>query len=122
MTRILAHTLLAGFLALSASFATADEIDAMHPGLDGFRPGAGNELDSRWEPFVQLRNREASYNRLSPEWGNYTVRDPGLDPADCRNKLTGDPDSEVRFGYAECYDGEGKSYLIPGGTGSFGAY
>ena len=123
MMRILAHTLIAGFLALSASAVAADEADAMHPGLNGFRPGVGNELDSRWEPYVQLRNQDAYYNRLFPEWGHYDERDPGLDPAECRSKLTGDPDSEVRFAYAECYDDEGESYIVPGGTtGSFGAY
>ena len=123
MMRILAHTLVAGFLALSASAVAADEVDAMLPGLNGFRPGVGNELDSRWEPYVQQRNQEAYYNRLSPEWGRYSQRDPGLDPAECRSRLTGDPDSEIRFGYAECFDREGKTYILPGGTtGSFGAY
>lgn len=124
MMRTLLHTAVLGLGLLSASVAAADEVDAMHPGLDGFRPGVGNELDSRWEPYVQQRNQNAHYNRLSPEWGHYDQRDPGLDPVECREKLTGDSDSAVRFGYAECYDDEGKTYIVPGGgsPGSFGAY
>lgn len=113
---MLAHMAVLALGLLSASLAAADEIDAMHPGLNGFRPGIGNELDSRWEPYVQQRNRDAYYNRLSPEWGYYDQRDPGLDPAECRQKLTGDSDSAVRFGYAECYDGDGKTYVVPGGA------
>ena len=60
MMRTLLHTAVLGLGLLSASVAVADEVDAMHPGLDGFRPGVGNELDSRWEPYVQQRNQNAT--------------------------------------------------------------
>lgn len=123
MMRTLLHTAVLGLGLLSASLAAADEVDAMHPGLNGFRPGVGNELDSRWEPYVQQRNQSAYYNRLSPEWGYYEQRDPGLAPTECREKMTGDENSSVRFGYAECYDDEGKTYVVPGGsTSGFGGY
>ena len=63
MIRLMPHMALAALLL--ATPALADEIDGMHPGLNGFRPGIGNELSTRWEPYVQQRERAAIVNRLS---------------------------------------------------------
>ena len=122
MFRLMPHMALAALLLTAP--ALADEIDGMHVGLNGFRPGIGNELSSRWEPYVQQRERAAIVNRLSPEWGHYTDRDPGLDPPKCRDKVTETTGSEgtIRWNYAECYDGDGAKYVLPSGPDGFTAY
>lgn len=111
--RTLLHTAVLAFGLLFASVAAADSVDSMHPGLNGFRPGVGNELDSRWEPLVRQRNENAYYNGLSPQWGYYDERGPGFDRSECRESFMGDSDSPVRFGYTECGDGRNDDRFAP---------
>lgn len=117
---MLVHTAILGLGLISASLASASDVDAMHPGLNGFRPGVGNELDPRYEPYVQLRDREAEKNLPSSRWGRYEDRDPGLGATDCKTAISEDKESPVNFGYMACNEG-GIPYEQPAGRWGFGS-
>lgn len=120
MIRTLAHTFLFGLALLAAPFAAADDVDTMHPGLNGFRPGVGNELDARYEPYVQLQQNEAEKSMLSPEWGQYEQRSAGFGLSECQTRTTQSEDSPFSFGYTGCGD-NAPSYGETSGRWSFGS-
>jgi hypothetical protein len=118
MVRTLAHTAVLGLGILWSSLAVADNVDAMHPGLNGFRPGVGNELDAGHEPYVQMQQRQEEEDLRPSQWGRYEEREPGFGASDCRTAMTDDEESPVNFGYMACSDSD-MSYQQPAGRWGF---
>ena len=118
MIRTLAHTAFLGLGILWASFAAAGDVEGMHPGLNGFRPGVGNELDERYEPYVRMQQRETEKNMRPSQWGRYEERDAGFGASDCKTAMTDDEESPVNFGYMACGNSE-IPYQQPAGRWGF---
>lgn len=114
----MAHTAVFGLGILWASAVAADNVDAMHPGLNGFRPGVGNELDAVHEPYVQMQQRETEKNLRPSQWGRYEERQSGFGISDCKTAMTDNEESPVNFGYMACDNG-GIPYEQPAGRWGF---
>lgn len=125
MMRFLPHIALALLLVVPAPLR-ANDFDTMHPGLNDFRPGIGNEFGSRWDPLGTPQDRVVPYSRIFPERSGFGERDLARDPQGaCNSIMTNAPDATGRMAHwraTQCFDADGKSYILPGSQFNLGYY
>lgn len=129
MMRFLPHIVLAVLLAFPAALS-ADDLSTMHPGLNDFRPGIGNEFgpygDRYDAPYGSAADSGVPYSGIFPERSGFGDRDPALDPQGaCHSVMTDAPDATGRMAHwrtTQCFDANGRSYVLPGSQINLGYY